>query len=121
MSADGLQACLDKMQREGIAEAAIETFRHYYEQLDAGESGLMAEDTLEPVDALPDADDLTDEAGSDLLDRTVVVKLNVGLGTSMGMTGPKSLLEVKEGRTFLDVIALQVLELRRRAGVRLPL
>ena len=27
----------------------------------------------------------------------VVLKLNGGLGTSMGMTGPKSLLEVKDG------------------------
>ena len=37
------------------------------------------------------------------------------------MTGPKSLLEVKDGKTFLDVIAEQVLELRRRSGARLPL
>ena len=37
------------------------------------------------------------------------------------MTGPKSLLEVKDGRTFLDVIAEQVLDLRGRSGARLPL
>ena len=39
----------------------------------------------------------------------------------MGMTRAKSLLEVKEGLTFLDVIAAQVLELRRAHGTRLPL
>jgi UTP--glucose-1-phosphate uridylyltransferase len=39
----------------------------------------------------------------------------------MGMTGPKSLLEAKDGLTFLDIIARQVLALRRRFGVRLPL
>jgi UTP--glucose-1-phosphate uridylyltransferase len=39
----------------------------------------------------------------------------------MGMTGPKSLLEVKDGLTFLDVIARQTLEQRRRHGARLPL
>ena len=50
MSADGLQACLDKMRREGLADAAVETFAHYYEQLEAGESGLMPEATIEPVD-----------------------------------------------------------------------
>jgi UTP--glucose-1-phosphate uridylyltransferase len=50
-----------------------------------------------------------------------VVKLNGGLGTSMGMTGPKSLIEAREGQTFLDVIARQVLAERPRSGARLPL
>jgi UTP--glucose-1-phosphate uridylyltransferase len=49
------------------------------------------------------------------------VKLNGGLGTSMGMTGPKSLVEVKDGLTFLDIAARQVLALRESAGARLPL
>nr|MBA3327221.1 UTP--glucose-1-phosphate uridylyltransferase [Solirubrobacterales bacterium] len=44
-----------------------------------------------------------------------------GLGTSMGMTGPKSLLEVKDGLSFLDITARQVLEARERTGARLPL
>ena len=44
-----------------------------------------------------------------------MLKLNGGLGTSMGMTKAKSLLEVKDGHTFLDVIARQVLHLRERA------
>jgi UTP--glucose-1-phosphate uridylyltransferase len=123
MSDDGLNACLEKMRREGIADIAIETFRHYYEQLEAGETGLMPEDELEPVGELPNAEELPD-AGADaaeLLDQTVVIKLNGGLGTSMGMTGPKSLLEVKDGLTFLDIVARQVLGLRERSGARLPL
>jgi UTP--glucose-1-phosphate uridylyltransferase len=53
--------------------------------------------------------------------RAVVIKLNGGLGTSMGMTGPKSLLPVKEGLTFLDIIVRQVLALRERFGAGLPL
>ena len=55
------------------------------------------------------------------LRRTAVVKLNGGLGTSMGLSGPKSVLEVRDGLTFLDVVARQVLALReraRRAGAR---
>jgi UTP--glucose-1-phosphate uridylyltransferase len=121
MSAEGLHASLEKMRREGLAAAAVETFGHYYEQLEAGESGLMPEAEIEPVDSLPDADDLADDDAAELLDRTVVIKLNGGLGTSMGMTGPKSLLEVKDGLSFLDVIAQQVLRLRERSGARLPL
>ena len=50
-----------------------------------------------------------------------MLKLNGGLGTSMGMTRAKSLLEVKDGLTFLDIIVRQVLDLRRRSGARLPL
>ena len=50
-----------------------------------------------------------------------MLKLNGGLGTSMGMTKAKSLLEVKDGHTFLDVIARQVLHLRERHGARIPL
>jgi len=51
----------------------------------------------------------------------VIVKLNGGLGTSMGLSGPKSLLEVKPDVTFLDVLARQVLALRGRHGARVPL
>jgi UTP--glucose-1-phosphate uridylyltransferase len=39
----------------------------------------------------------------------------------MGMTRAKSLLEAKDGLTFLDVIARQVLRIRDRSGARLPL
>ncbi len=122
MSEDGLRRSLDKMRREGLADAAVATFESYYRQLEAGETGLMPETELEPVDSLDDFDDLPDEAvDRDLLDRAVVVKLNGGLGTSMGMTGPKSLLEVSDGKTFLDVTARQVLALREATGARLPL
>jgi UTP--glucose-1-phosphate uridylyltransferase len=51
----------------------------------------------------------------------VVLKLNGGLGTSMGMTRAKSLVEVKNGLTFLDLIARQVLHLRGAYDCRLPL
>jgi UTP--glucose-1-phosphate uridylyltransferase len=58
---------------------------------------------------------------TDGLSRTAVVKLNGGLGTSMGLDRAKSLLEVRDGLTFLDIIARQVLWARREYDVRLPL
>jgi len=118
---DGFQASVRKMRDEGIAEPAIDAFSHYYELLRGGESGMLPESDIEPLEDLPDADELTEVAGPELLDRVVVLKLNGGLGTSMGMTGPKSLLEVKDGLTFLDVIARQLIEMRRHSGARLPL
>jgi len=106
VSAAGLVAALEKMRAEGVPAAAVDTFEHYYRQLESGETGLLAESELEPVESLPDADELP-EAGDAPLDRVVILKLNGGLGTSMGLSGPKSLLEVKQGKTFLDVVRLQ--------------
>src|SRR3954454_19217890 len=84
----GLEEATEKMRADGAPQVAIDTFAHYYERLAAGEQGTLAEDEIEPVDEVPDADELPepgDEAG-DLLDRTVAIRLNGGLGTSMGMT-----------------------------------
>ena len=101
----------------------MEAFADAYERLRGGETGVLAEDELEPVDELPDADELdeTGDAASDALDHAVVLKLNGGLGTSMGMTKAKSLLEVKDGLSFLDIIVRQVLGQREATGARLPL
>ncbi|MGH2968711.1 MAG: UTP--glucose-1-phosphate uridylyltransferase, partial [Solirubrobacteraceae bacterium] len=112
MSADGLRASVEKMVAEGIPEAAVKTFRHYYEQLESGETGMLPEASIEPVDVVASLEALADEEGP--LERAVVLKLNGGLGTSMGMTQAKSLIEAKDGLTFLDVIARQVAALRRR-------
>jgi UTP--glucose-1-phosphate uridylyltransferase len=115
----GLEASVDKMRREGLPEPAIDTFRHYYEQLAAGETGMLPESEIEPVEEVQDLEALPD--GDAPLDEAVVIKLNGGLGTSMGMTRAKSLIEAKDGLSFLDVIARQVVELRQRSGARLPL
>src|SRR3954452_286367 len=119
MSADGLKASVEKMEAEGIPEAAINTFRHYYEQLESGETGMLPEDSIEPVDEVVEFGDLPEEDGP--LDRAVVLKLNGGLGTGMGMTRAKSLIEAKDGLAFLDVIARQVEALRERAAAPVPL
>jgi UTP--glucose-1-phosphate uridylyltransferase len=121
--ADGLEESVEKMRRAGATRPAIDSFGHYYRLLAEGETGLLPESEIEPAGDVPDAEELPEanEAGREALDRVVVIKLNGGLGTSMGMTGAKSLIEAKDGLSFLDVIARQVLEDRRRLGVRLPL
>jgi UTP--glucose-1-phosphate uridylyltransferase len=110
---------VETMEAEGVPEAAIKTFRHYYEQLRSGETGMLPESEIEPVEDVTGFDELPEEDGP--LDQAVVIKLNGGLGTSMGMTRAKSLIEAKDGLTFLDVIARQVLGLRERAGAPVPL
>jgi UTP--glucose-1-phosphate uridylyltransferase len=110
----------EKMRREGLPEIAIDTFAHYEELLRQGDQGTLPEAELEPLTDVPSADALP-EADESALERVVVLKLNGGLGTSMGMTKAKSLLEVKDGHTFLDVIARQVLHLRGSHGAQIPL
>jgi UTP--glucose-1-phosphate uridylyltransferase len=124
MSTDGLKAAEEKMRAAGQPEGAIRAFRSAYERLVGGESGMLASDELEPAGdvptlaGLPDADD---EAASSALEHVAVIKLNGGLATSMGLRSPKSLLEAREGRSFLDVIIGQTVALRRRYGIPLPL
>ncbi len=119
MSEDGLKASVEKMEAEGIPQAAIDTFRHYYEQLESGETGMLPESDIEPVEEVAEFGELPEEDGP--LDQAVVIKLNGGLGTSMGMTQAKSLIEAKDGLSFLDVVARQVAALRERAGAPVPL
>jgi UTP--glucose-1-phosphate uridylyltransferase len=121
MGVEGLEACIEKLREGGVADVAIDAFADLYERLAAGDTGLIGEDEIEPVDSVPDADELPEADASELLDQAVVIKLNGGLGTSMGMTRAKSLLEARDGETFLDLIARQVLALRERSGARVPL
>ncbi len=114
-----MSGATDKMQREGLPEIAIDTFAHYEERLRRGEQGTLPEAELEPLSNIPSSEDLPNTHAS-AINRVVVLKLNGGLGTSMGMTRAKSLLEVKEGHTFLDVIVRQVLHLRAQHDAAIP-
>ncbi|MGW8179107.1 MAG: UTP--glucose-1-phosphate uridylyltransferase, partial [bacterium] len=61
---------------------------------------------------LPDAESFSEDLedlGRSQLSKTVTIKLNGGLGTSMGLEQANSLLEVKDGLSFLDIIARQSL------------
>ena len=113
MSDEGLQQARDKMAEAGVDPVAIEVFAHYYRLVESGETGMVPESTIEPLDmpALADAP-VPDDVARAALATTAVIKLNGGLGTSMGMERAKSLLEVRDGLTFLDVIVRQVLAVR---------
>ena len=121
---DHVAAALDKMRAAGAHEIELAAMSRRLEQLDDPDAGLLPGELLEPLPDLPALEELPEpsaERAREVLDRLVVVKLNGGLGTSMGLSGPKSLLTVKPDMSFLDVIATQVLGLRERYGARLPL
>lgn len=56
-----------------------------------------------------------------MLEKLVVVKLNGGLGTSMGCTGPKSIIPVRSDLTFLDLTVQQIEALNKRYDCQVPL
>ena len=112
-----------KMQAAGLSESAIRAFRGSYAALRAGETGMIPESTIAQAKDLPRADDLTSPAAdraAELLKQTVLIKLNGGLGTGMGLEKAKSLLPVRGDDTFLDLIARQILRLRSQTGGEVP-
>ena len=79
----------------------------------------VPESYIEPIQDLPRLDALSASSDADipsLLTQTAVLKLNGGLGTSMGLEKAKSLLTVKDGKTFLDLIAEQIKHTRAEHG-----
>jgi UTP--glucose-1-phosphate uridylyltransferase len=121
---DHVAAVLAKAEAGRAHAAELAALRRRLRQLGEQQAGRLPGEVLEPLADLPRLEELPEPApglARDVLDRLVIVKLDGGLGTSMGLSGPKSLLEVKPGTSFLDVIATQVLALRERHGARLPL
>lgn len=110
-----------KMRAAGMGDAAVAVFKRNYEALLRNETGLIAEDTIDPSGDLPTTDALTAGSGEDLLGNTVIIKLNGGLGTGMGLQGPKSLLSVRDGVNFLDLMVKQTLALRKSSGKKVRL
>ena len=122
MSAAGLAEAARRMHERGLDERAIAVFSDYYHQLELGAQGTIPEDSIEPLVDLTRLDGVgaTEAERAQALGQVVVIKLNGGLGTSMGLAGAKSALSVRDGLTFLDVIARQVLALRAQYAAPLP-
>ncbi len=106
----------EKMESAGVSEAAIRAFENGYERFARNENALIPESAITPVDSLPSLDDIRESfATADsptLLSQTAILKLNGGLGTSMGLERAKSLLPVRRNDTFLDLIVRQILSYR---------
>jgi len=117
--ANHLEAFARIMWKEGIPENVIKTFAVYYNNLVKGVSGKISKREIEAPspDMLIDYNELQTETDNDILKKTVSIKLNGGLGTSMGLSKVKSLLPVKGNLTFLDIIARQVLTIRAQNAV----
>lgn len=118
-----LEECLEKLRGDGASPLAIRKFTHYWHQVQSGATGLIPEDTIEPIESVESLGDTHfDEAEvRDALGKTAFLKLNGGLGTSMGLDRAKSLIPVRDGLRFIDIIMRQVEYARATTGVNIPL
>ena len=123
MGSPALQKAREKMVDAGVDEVAIDTFAHYFRLLEHGETGHGPRvDDRAGRHATPGRRRGRRRASPPRRSGTPSsIKLNGGLGTSMGMDRAKSLLCVRRGLSFLDIIARQVLHLRQEHDATLPL
>lgn len=85
----------------GASRRTAEVYGRYHRMLSAGRCPHIREASLEPAE--PEALDVERSADARLIDQAVMIKLNGGLGTTMGLQGPKSLIPVKGEHSFLDI------------------
>ncbi len=116
-----VEAAAAKMRDAGQNDEAIAAFCSALRRVREGAQTLMPSSELEPAPDVPLLDDLRDVDPGEALAGVAVIKLNGGLATSMGLQQPKSLLEARQGYSFLEIIVGQILELRARYKVPLPL
>ncbi|MDR1197177.1 MAG: UTP--glucose-1-phosphate uridylyltransferase [Candidatus Nomurabacteria bacterium] len=123
MKNDGLKLAQDKMAAAGVDPTAIKVFAAQYLAMLGGSDGNIAENAITPVEKLEKLDDVKVDVAAQqaAIGKTVIIKLNGGLGASMGLAKTKSLLTLRDGQTFLDIVVKQILRARADYGARLPL
>jgi len=116
-----LPSFISKMEHEKFPPLVIDTFTYYYKKLVSGATGLISDKDIKPIapDEIEDATRIKEytESGRKALRHAVIIKLNGGLGTSMGLTKAKSLLKVKNEKTFLEIIVKQAERCRVKLAI----
>ncbi len=113
----------EKLKEAEVPDFVQELFLRQVQRLKEGALATISSRAISPAPDLPTLSDLEAYAakGRELIGKLIVLKLNGGLGTSMGLEKAKSLLAVREGKTFLDIICDQVSAQRENFGIQLPL
>lgn len=131
MATSGFDAFEAKMRDEGMTDLSVSQFRRLYDVWQSKEAHQIPEKNVTPVreSEIKNVSDIHDSIDHDFameaFRKTAFLKLNGGLGTSMGLEGPKSMLTVRRHKArpmrFIDIILGQVISSRTRQDVPLPL
>ncbi|MDP8267734.1 MAG: UTP--glucose-1-phosphate uridylyltransferase [Candidatus Tenebribacter davisii] len=110
------------MEQAGLNDLVIQSFSNSYYKILEGATGKLSEDQIQPPaeEKLIDYNKLK-TISKIPLSKLAVIKLNGGLGTSMGLDKAKTLLRIKGENNFLDIIVQQILHLRKETYEDIPL
>ena len=111
------------MADEELPQLCTDVFLSQYAKLAEGEESVIRENRIQAVSKVDDLEALPDfsKKGASVLNQALMLKLNGGLGTGMGLEKAKSLLVAKNGLSFLEIIIKQVLSQRKNYDSELPL
>lgn len=111
------------MIQEDLPQLCIDVFLSQYAKMAAGEESVIREQDIQAVSDVADLESLPDFSakGETVLNQAVMLKLNGGLGTGMGLEKAKSLLVAKDQQSFLEIIIKQVITERNNFNSDLPL
>lgn len=111
-----------KMIDQGMDNFVIDLFSTYYKSLKKGEKGLIYKDEISAVEKAQviNYKELKNNSNEHLR-KFAIIKLNGGLGTSMGLKKAKSLIKVKGSMSFLDIIVMQILKTREKSKIDIPI
>lgn len=123
MMTDTKNKIANMMAKEALHQLCIDVFLSQYEKIAAGEASVIRENEIQAVSNVDDLETLPDfsDKGAAVLNQALMLKLNGGLGTGMGLEKAKSLLVAKDGLSFLEIIIKQVLSQRKNFDSDLPL
>lgn len=120
------QLIRETMKTAGLSEAFIADFITKVDAVRNGETGMVNWEEVGDLD--PKTDEISLESihssyptDLKLLSKLVVIKLNGGLGTSMGLDKAKSLIPIKDSMSFLAVMSKQIEFIRSEYGIDVPL
>ncbi|TQS37712.1 hypothetical protein Golomagni_01803 [Golovinomyces magnicellulatus] len=118
--ADTVTDKAEKKQFEIEMDNFFALFRRYLN--DKAKGNTLDWDRIAPPahDQVVDYSELANSESVGYLNKLAVLKLNGGLGTSMGCVGPKSVIEVRDGMSFLDLSVRQIEYLNRTYDVNVP-
>lgn len=118
-----VETCKDEEEKERFEtemDNFFDLFRRYLN--DKAKGNALSWDRIAPPhpEQVVNYNDLANSESVEFLNKLAVIKLNGGLGTSMGCVGPKSVIEVRDGMSFLDLSVRQIEYLNRTYNVNVP-
>eukprot|EP01091_Cochliopodium_minus_P008274 TRINITY_DN1847_c0_g1_i1.p1 TRINITY_DN1847_c0_g1~~TRINITY_DN1847_c0_g1_i1.p1 ORF type:complete len:484 (-),score=157.12 TRINITY_DN1847_c0_g1_i1:39-1490(-) len=121
---DKLAESYSNETKSRIFKNEMKGFKEIFSNFIEGRTQPIVWDKIENSTTIPNYDSITkisETQTKDITSKLAVLKLNGGLGTTMGCRGPKSVIEVRAGETFLDIIHHQIEYLNESTGTNIPL